>query len=71
MQAHRCNKRSGCDPVDMCSYSMMKEGAEKYGTSAFGPGGDHINTDEKFSVKTEFVADQGYSYVHKIRTTLS
>lgn len=54
-----------------CEYQMREQGKEKYGPYAYGPSGSIINTDEEFTVKTEFVSTEDYSDLWKLRTTLS
>ena len=50
---------------------MLVDGAEKYGDGAFGPRGRIINTERDFHVKTEFISDNSFKQVHKLKTTLS
>jgi len=60
MQAHPCAD-GNCDAASQCSYSMMKDGAEKYGQNAYGVNGDIICTSKNFDVKTEFISDPDYT----------
>lgn len=53
-----------------CEYQMREQGKEKYGPYAYGPSGSLINTDEEFTVKTEFVSTENYQDLWKLRTTL-
>ena len=57
--AHPCSNGT-CDARSQCEYNMRKEGAEKYGEGAYGPGGSRVNTDYPFTVKTEFVSTRDY-----------
>jgi len=55
----------------MCEYKMRKQGAEKYGIDAFGKNGTLVNTQSWFKVKTDFVTENDYSELWKIRTTIT
>jgi hypothetical protein len=50
---------------------MQKQGLEDYGIDSYGPGGTHINTDNEFHVKTEFLSDSYQETFWGLRTTLS
>ena len=50
---------------------MKVQGAEKYGDYAYGPYGDMINTNEAFTVKTEFVSTADYADLWMMRTRLT
>jgi hypothetical protein len=68
--AHPC-KNGNCDAISMCNYDMIVQGEATYGKGAYGPNGTMINTNQPFDVKTEFVSDQTYANLHKIRTRIT
>jgi len=47
---------------------MHVQGEAIYGLDAYGPGGDKIDTNRPFKMKTEFVSDKRYSAVWTIKT---
>lgn len=69
LKAHPCVDGQ-CDAISMCDLTMRKDGVEKYGQDAYGPGGSLIDTKEIFNVWTEFVSDANDS-LWKLRTTLT
>jgi len=57
MAAHPC-EGGNCDAKSKCTYSMNKDGIEKYGKGAYGMGGSLIDTMKPFDVETQFIASQ-------------
>ena len=60
-----------CDAVSQCQYNIAKDGEAKYGENAYGQGGSLIDTNERFTVKTEFVTRDGYMELWKVRSRLT
>lgn len=67
---HPCSN-GNCDAQSQCEYNMREQGKEQYGEGAYGPGGSLVNTDRAFTVKTEFIADTGYTALWAIRTRVT
>lgn len=68
--AHPCNG-SDCSAASQCDYDMKVQGVQKYGDYAYGPNGEMINTNEAFTVKTEFVSTANYADLWMLRTRIS
>jgi len=49
---------------------MREQGKEEYGEGAYGPGGSIIDTNEKFTVKTEFISTANYIDLWMLRTRI-
>ena len=49
---------------------MREQGKEEYGEDAYGPGGSIIDTNEKFTVKTEFISTANYIDLWMLRTRI-
>ena len=49
---------------------MREQGKEEYGEDAYGPGASIIDTNEKFTVKTEFISTANYYDLWKLRTRI-
>ena len=69
LSAHPC-ANGECDAKSKCEYKMRKQGAEKYGADAFGKNGTMVDTRSWFQVQTDFVTENDYSEVWKVRTTI-
>ena len=70
LSAHPC-ANGDCDPTSMCQYKMREQGAAEYGADAWGPNGTLINTYSWFQVQTDFVSENDYANLWKIRTTIT
>ena len=57
--AHPCANGT-CDALSQCQYNMAVEGKAFYGDDAYGPNGTMINTNNPFTVKTEFLSHNSY-----------
>ena len=57
--------------TSQCQLNLATEGKARWGADAYGPGGSIIDTDEPFSVKTEFMATSNYARMWGLRTTWS
>jgi len=68
--AHPC-ENGECSAQSQCEYNMKKEGKQKYGDEAYGPGGTMVDTNREFTVLTEFVATENYADLWMLRTTLT
>lgn len=68
--AHPCSNGS-CDAISQCSYSMAVEGKAKYGVGSYGTGGNLIDTDREFTVRTELVSKNDFEDIWKVRTRLT
>ena len=50
---------------------MLKQGERTYGKNAYGPNGTIIKTTDKFTVKTEFISDEDYVDLWRMRTRIT
>ena len=70
VSANPCEDGS-CSETQACSYKIAAEGKEKYGAGAYGSSGSLIDTDNEFTVRTEFVTKNDFADLWKIRTRLT
>jgi len=70
MSAHPCNNGT-CDAQSQCDYKMREQGKTAYGEDAYGPNGTMVDTNRKFTVKTEFLSENGYQNLWGVRTRIT
>ena len=67
---HNC-EYGDCSAASQCSYNMKSMGVETYGADAYGSGGTLIDTDQPFTIWTQFLSDENYASLWGMRTTMT